>query len=499
MNLKKSLALLTLLVSSFTLHAQLTKSFTITSPQDQAFIDIGGTKSNTFTISWSDGKASSVPFGTNYYYDLFFDTLGGDLISPIASRTTTCCQSAYQGNSFVYTMDEWAGFLNSISNLSKGKKFLVGDTLKLKLMLNLTAIDPAPTYEFRQSDSITINFIRTQFEDEYVPFSLNYPAMNLYVNVGGDQNTTVAFDWQATYCPSGCGAAEYTLLIDTIESDFSYPYQTISVPFNANTWSLNYNTLNQILVDSKTPEDGTKTIYWTVMASGGAKTIFAKNVHKLHLINKLLNNENHPYYLVNPPNNTTVTLKGAGSTQLNYKWESTFTPLSNQPDYSVVFDTAFASPIFGAPLMHYQSKNNGIDTSINLTYGSLVHKIDSIYGKGWKKVTLMWAAKALAGGSYFYPEYPYSITFIESYITSVDGLDHAKLEIYPNPTQTESLIRRSDFSGTLRLLSLDGKVLNEYSFENEKYLDTRHLKPGVYLLQLSNDSQYLTRKIVVQH
>ncbi len=493
MNLIRSVLFFAFLVLCLRSEAQYTQPYQIKSPLNGTVVHIGGTKSQNLSITWWSGKVNNAPAGVNYFYKVYFDSLQGDISSPLSVRDVSCCQSGFNDTSFSSDMGTWAAYLNGISKTVEGKDFQVGDTLTLNVMIDLTAIDGAPNYEFRASDSVVLHFVRTQFSDEYTPFNLQFPQQDLFVDIGGNPNTLVNFTWQTTACPGGCGAAEYTLMIDTVNAGFEYPYSTISVPLNGNSWAISYNTLNQILVDCAVPENASRTVYWTVMATGPGKTTWANQVYRLHLTNRMLNNEHHAYNLLSPNNNTTVTLKGQGNQQLSFRWESTYTPVANTPEFYLVFDTAGASPIFGNPIWQFKTDENGLDSIHALTYGFLKEALDSTYGKNWGKVNLMWTAKALLGGDFYYANKAYNINLIESFITNFEAPQAQSLECFPNPASDRLYLRGLTREASYRLVDALGKVLVAGQLNSSEAILLSKVANGVYWLEV-HDAETVHRK-----
>lgn len=78
----------------------------------------------------------------------------------------------------------------------------------------------------------------------------------------------------------------------------------------------------------------------------------------------------------------------------------------------------------------------------------------------------------------------------------VDNCDEIKFfisnefMIYPNPASDFITIELNEAIPTkLNIFSLDGRLLRDYYFSNNKFvLDVSNLTPGTYLLRLSNDN-----------
>ena len=492
------LAFVGLLFLGSTLSAQSTQAFDLHSPNHQATLVLEGTQSTLIPLIWTSGKGPQNA-NTNYDYAILFDTLGGDISTPIDNITKSCCASSFADSTLLFTTEQWASYLNGVSQNLYGKDFSLGDTLHLIWQVNLTAVSPGPAYEFEQSASIfELTFVRGQLDEEYTPVQLINPAPFSNTFIQGNPNQTVSFSWTAAYCPVGCAAASYDLMIDTVNGDFSSPYFSVSVPNNDSSWSVGFNTLNQMLKDTRTPENGSRVIYWKVLAYGNGQVVYSGETRSLRLYNGLLDNENKPFHLINPTRNAVVTLTGPASTQLNFKWERTFTPLASTASYFLVFDTSGASPIFGKPVMQFTSPNGGGDTAINLSYGQIDHVLDSLY-PSWTSATMMWAVKALVGGTFYYPEESFEIEFKTGVIISAPEVTKSAIQPFPNPSQ--GLLQLAGVTGDFVaiLFSIDGKKQRQWTrVSGDETLDLRSLNPGVYFLHVVENGVESRHKIVLK-
>lgn len=481
-------------------QAQLVKSFHLITPSQQSTLVLSGNKSDAMPFVWTGGKAAA-PAGTNFDYSIFFDLPSGDFSMPLDNITKNCCASYFNDTLFTYQEGDWADFLNPISQQLRGRDFLIGDTLDLKWRVLITAVAPGPIYENEESSQdFQIRFIRGQFTDEYVPVSLNYPAHNGIAAIGGDPNQTLTFSWSAAYCPAGCAPASFELLIDTVDGDFSNPYYSVTVPGNDSSYEIGYTTLNQMLQETKTPEQATRAIYWRVLAIGNNQVVYSRRTSRLVVLNLSLDNENHAYGLVNPTNNTVITLKGDANTQLNFKWESTFTPLHSTDKYYLAFDTVGASPLFSNPVFQFEVQGNGNDTAINLRYGTIDHALDSLYGKNWGKVKLMWAAIASINGTLYYPSASYSIEMRSGNITSLETVNASGIKVYPNPAIDRVYIATDEPGFSYTLYNACGMRVKEATVNGSREnVDMSGLEKGLYFIRVEQAGSVYNSRLVLTH
>lgn len=481
------------------LQAQISKPFDLVQPANFSEVVLSGDPSDPMPFIWSSTNLNLPNVLVEYSLEL--DSVNGDFNFAIDYITRNCCASFFQDTILQYTKGMWASFLNGLSLTGFNKPFEIGDTLELDWRVTASVTESGcagcPIREFPNSQStFRLKFIRGQFDNEYVPFGLKTLSRGFVLNVQGDPQQKINFSWSNTYCPSGCATPEYQLLIDTVEADFSNPWRAITIPGNDSFFGVDMSTINQALLDCRIPNGGMKELYWTVLAVGNAQVKQAAEVRAILLINGLLNNEHEPYNLINPINNTTMLLQGPGNTQLNFKWEKTITPVADNARYFLVFDTLGASPVFGNPIMRFTANNDGFDTTINLTYGMLSKKLDSVYNDGWKNATLQWSVLAQLDGSFYYAETPFSIRFQEGFITSIKEEEATSVRFYPNPACEVVRVENGQDWQQYRILSVEGKEIAAAAFSGE--INVAHLPCGMYYLCLEHKGEYQMVRLVVQ-
>ncbi|MHB1278470.1 MAG: SusE domain-containing protein [Bacteroidia bacterium] len=479
-------------------EAQTTQSFSLYSPGDQATVVLEGNKAALFPFIWTSGKGPQTA-GVNYDYSLMFFK-DGDTTSPLDNITKNCCASSFADSVLNFTGEQWDGFLNGISQQLNGRELAIGDTLDLLWRVNLSAVSFGPVYEFRQSnEDFRVRFIRGQFNDEYVPVIHKTPANFQQVLVAGNPNQLLPFSWTAAYCPNGCAAASYDLLIDTVNGDFQYPYLSFSVPANDSTWNVSYTLLNDLLNDTKTPYGSSHQLYWKVLIYGNNQVVYSQSKGEFTLVNGLLNNENEPFSLISPATNAVVHLNGLPNTPLDFSWESTFTPLASPDRYVVVFDTSGGSPNFGNALFEFVSANGGSDTTLLSTYYQLDKQLDSLY-PGWTQANMIWGVKARINGTYYFQSESFAIEFKAGILNSISPASRSTLNFYPNPAKDQIFLEATDHSRDIILYTVHGQFVHKHVLKaGESAISLSDLPEGIYILYLQDGELTFSEKIVIGH
>jgi hypothetical protein len=287
-------------------------------------------------------------------------------------------------------------------------------------------------------------------------------------------------------------------MIDTVNGDFTSPYYIVSVPGNDSSYQLDFSTLNQLLKDTKTPEQTSRVVFWKILASGNSQVISSVQTSQLIVWNLSLNNENRPYKLINPMSNSVITLKGPGSTQLNFKWESTLTPVKNTEKYYLAFDTIGASPLFSNPVFQFEVPGDGEDTAINLTYGLIDRALDSVYGSNWGKVKLMWAAVAQINGTLYYPTSYNDVEFRTGLISTIAPAVTNDLSVYPNPAGEMVTLSMPVAGFSWSMCNAVGALVREGKTSgNEEQIRLTELKKGVYFIKVEQGGSFRNARILV--
>lgn len=78
---------------------------------------------------------------------------------------------------------------------------------------------------------------------------------------------------------------------------------------------------------------------------------------------------------------------------------------------------------------------------------------------------------------------------------SIEKTDNQVLEIYPNPT-TNNLFINNPGKFNYQLIAINGDILETGSAIDQKQVDLSQLANGVYFIQVKNDSEVLTQKVI---
>lgn len=78
-------------------------------------------------------------------------------------------------------------------------------------------------------------------------------------------------------------------------------------------------------------------------------------------------------------------------------------------------------------------------------------------------------------------------------VNDVQNMD-ATFQFYPNPASEQIIITSSE-TFTLQVISLEGKLISEYSVQGNHIVDVSHLSPGVYILK-SRENNAWSRKLI---
>lgn len=85
-------------------------------------------------------------------------------------------------------------------------------------------------------------------------------------------------------------------------------------------------------------------------------------------------------------------------------------------------------------------------------------------------------------------------------ITATDKYKNPEIAVYPNPFVDYLVIKNpAAESLTTEIIDLNGKILvKEHTGAQNKTIDTKHIKPGLYILKITSDSSISTQTVIKQ-
>lgn len=184
-------------------------------------------------------------------------------------------------------------------------------------------------------------------------------------------------------------------------------------------------------------------------------------------------------------------------------------PLQYVPDrfsFYYKFEKASANDSAGARLRFYDSAMNEVGNG-----DIIISNATSVYQYvqttiSYTDITDVAYYSLSFTNSYSYADYPSvvlgtrltidDITF--DGITPVNELRQGSLVIFPNPSSENfQLINSSDYQYTATILSLTGMIVgNQIIRQGRQLLETEHLSPGVYIVDLKNECEHLIKKLI---
>lgn len=94
--------------------------------------------------------------------------------------------------------------------------------------------------------------------------------------------------------------------------------------------------------------------------------------------------------------------------------------------------------------------------------------------------------------------YSIEVHYINKEKLSLPEVIKSKIQCFPNPTNAQLWINGLHGNEIIQLYDLSGKLVKQYaSFPNELQLDVSCLEDGIYILKIKNDTQSISKKIIV--
>jgi len=140
------------------------------------------------------------------------------------------------------------------------------------------------------------------------------------------------------------------------------------------------------------------------------------------------------------------------------------------------------TPCFTNPIDIRISRTNKTDTIIRVAITSNLQKTSFSLALGLKEVIEIDPTNFI-------------VNRVEQFTNHIDTM-HDNILIYPNPTQDFITIElKNPMNATVKLISIDGKILIEKTFSKETQLDIRNQSPGSYILVIENEGRIFEQKI----
>jgi aminopeptidase N len=140
------------------------------------------------------------------------------------------------------------------------------------------------------------------------------------------------------------------------------------------------------------------------------------------------------------------------------------------------------TPCFTNPIDIRISRTNKTDTIIRVAITSNLQKTSFSLALGLKEVIEIDPTNFI-------------VNRVEQFTNHIDTM-HDNILIYPNPTQDFITIElKNPMNATVKLISIDGKILIEKTFSKETQLDIRNQSPGSYILVIDNEGRIFEQKI----
>lgn len=206
------------------------------------------------------------------------------------------------------------------------------------------------------------------------------------------------------------------------------------------------------------------------------------------------------FSLTAPSNNTSITLQGNQSQNLNFTWSPSTLPSGNPVQYTLLFDLPTGD--FTNPVMSIQGS---IANALSLTYGQIV---DSLAARGitvGATFTGKWTVRASAGNETRLADAHHDVSFIVDIMTSVKEEELAGLKIYPNPSngivQIETKLTGNDEYELFVINTVGQQVLQKNitsSGNGLHQIDLTAFENGVYFVHLVSGNTNIVKRLVIQ-
>ncbi|MCU0442826.1 MAG: choice-of-anchor I family protein [Bacteroidia bacterium] len=312
-------------------------------------------------------------------------------------------------------------------------------------------------------------------------FNLSNPVNNTRVTVEQGNQSLITINWTKS-----ANAQRYRWKATTVTGSFTTPL--LDLPSNTNgtdsALTLTSEALDATLKSLGIARKDSVTLKWTVYAYRNTDSLKATNDFQITLIRKrILGN----FTLTAPANNQTLGVDSNTTTPVNITWNAS----SNATRYEWL--AILPGGNFNAPLLRFNSNNNGQNTTLTLISGAIDSIVANLGIAKGDSVLINWNVRAIEPEDSILANETFALTIRRNKAVGLAKIDLSnQFTIYPIPA-TESLNIKSNngiVNATIRLIDLNGKLVSD-TFVTKDLANTSipvdGLSAGVYVLLIETN------------
>lgn len=186
------------------------KDFNCLSPNNDSMVVMSGDRQQTVSFRWESAKADPL---TVCQYNVYLDFHNGTFVPLLSSMAA---------DSFGYKNElnvTYGDFYSAITYFAPN--FDLGDTIHIDWMVWSTGNIGSDVDNRGSLNKKSMYVVKGQFLDELMPFKLKKPNLSFGpIDVYQSSSVKVDFEWDMATCPNGCTGTTYTIMIDSLTSDF---------------------------------------------------------------------------------------------------------------------------------------------------------------------------------------------------------------------------------------------------------------------------------------
>lgn len=264
-------------------------------------------------------------------------------------------------------------------------------------------------------------------------FNLLNPANNARVVTDSASNNAININWNSSF-----NAAKYKWMLTTETGNFTTPLLTL-LSNNAGVdtlLTLTSGGVDAILASLNIAKGDSVKTKWTVFAyKGTSDSLQSTQIFNLTLV------RNKPtlsaFSLIAPANNARVEVTEASNALVNVNWNKS----TNATNYKWFVTTPNGS--FSTPLLRLNSNNNGTDSVLTLTSGSIDNVLSTLGIKRTDSIALKWTVYAYLNNDSLKANQDWNITLIRKRILGAFNLtapgNNGRVEVVQNSASTVTI------------------------------------------------------------
>ncbi len=234
----------------------------------------------------------------------------------------------------------------------------------------------------------------TRIDETIQPFSVLTPSFGQAIEIRENTPTSIDFRWNSASVPTSSLPIQSTLLIDSLNGNFSQPWLSISVAQGDTQIAINTAQIRQRLINSSIGFNQSSAYKWAVRASNGITQLLSGNANLIFFERK--QDSISTYASLIPSDSLSLRIPQTGQLSQTFIWQPAAHSIGDTMRYRWKFWPISGNP--QSPKLQLEAGNSGLQNSLIIDRATWNTMLDTAGVALNQVVEGYWAVEARAGG-----------------------------------------------------------------------------------------------------